>query len=170
MVRNIDNATGNIARTTNGWREDEKYLVKFVSDTSGSGNDYAVFDSANPRTGRLVLKFGNSATTGRCHIDSCDGVGATISAQYSKHIIKVKPSTTYKLTFYAKIVNRTTGNIFSRNFYNGLTRVSNSNYINIGGTIDWTKYEQSLTTPSNCDGLVIRFQNATGATEETYLS
>jgi len=169
VIRNIDQATGDIARTTSGWIEDNKYKVIFASDTSGSGNDYGVFDSANPRTGRLVVKFGNSATTGRCHIDSCEGTGATIPVLYSRDIIKIKPSTAYKITFYSKTVNRTSGSIFQLLQYTGLSRTGNTGYVTISGTTDWTKREVTFTSGATTDGLVLRFQNATGAIEENYI-
>lgn len=169
VIRVIDQATGDIARTTSGWIEDEKYKVFFASDTSGSGNDYGVFDSANPRTGRLVVKFGNSATNGRCHIDSCEGTSATIPALYSRDIIKIKPSTAYKITFYSKTVNRTSGSILQVMEYTGLSRTGNTGYVTISGTTDWTKREVTFTSGATTDGLVLRFQNATGAIEENYI-
>ena len=59
VERVIDSATGDIARTTNGWIEDEKYGFNFLASV---GTSSAEFDTAITRTGSKTLKLSTLAT------------------------------------------------------------------------------------------------------------
>jgi len=141
VVRNIDQATGDIARTTNGWIEDEKYGVFLKVQ---SNNASAEFDSVVTRTGRLTLKLSNTSVGGACFAEAVDGGGDTYDGNRSK-LIPIKASTNYKLTVYAKTFNAAANSVYIQgktwdsNFTNRATL--SPSIIKLSGTQDWTKLE-----------------------------
>ena len=100
VVRVIDDATGDIARTTSGWIEAEQYQVYFLADAA---TVTAKFGSTVTRTGRLTGSITTSDATGkgRFVIGLGSGTGASVSAvNLFKYGIPLKASTSYRLTLY----------------------------------------------------------------------
>ena len=167
VVRVIDSATGDIAVTNNAWIEDEKYGWAFVRDVA---NVSAEFDTAVTRTGTKTLKFSNTDTSGRCHVDTANGAASTISVGNSKYLISVKGSTSYRVSFYYKTTNKTSGTICVAMTYNAaLTRLTQNSGPTVSGTNNWTLGTFTFTSDATATGLVIRFQNGAGAVEDTWI-
>ena len=74
MVRVIDSATGDVARTTAGAIEDIKYKWVFGNAANGASGE---FDSSVTRTGRLTLKLSTTDITGKARASTSDQTGST---------------------------------------------------------------------------------------------
>ena len=168
VVRVIDSATGDIARTTAGWIEDEKY-VWFYNDTASAVS--VEFDSAVTRTGRLTLKLSSTNTSGFGAVGIPANIGANLPVADSKYLSPAKPSTTYRLVFYYKTLNRTgAGNPIAQllQYNSALARVTFTNGSTVNGTNDWTKETITVTTSATTTGLAIRFMMNAGAIEDNW--
>lgn len=147
VLRVIDSATGDIARTTAGWVEAEQYGWR----ANGSGSFSAEFDSAEKRTGRLTLK---ASTTGAASfIEAITFLSAT-PASMAKYMSPIKPNTSYRFTCAMKT------NYVSGDATNGAAvavvaysaaggSVSSNVGTYIKTTTDWTLYTLNFTTPAN---------------------
>jgi hypothetical protein len=148
VIRNIDQATGDIARTTNGWIEDEKYGW-FATQYAAAWS--AEFDSAEARTGRLTVKLSTTDTTGRVRASHSLNSGASnTTAARSKYEIPLKPSTPYKLSCFVKTNNVAANSVFVTIFLQNVsyvyTQAATTN--KLSGNNDWTEVTASFTTGS----------------------
>ena len=150
VVRVIDSATGDIARTTVGWIEDEKYKwsARYISNSASTE-----LDSAVTRTGRLTLKA--STTDVNSYIENSTRINASgnpTAEQISKYGIPLKPSTSYRFIYYMK-TNYTSGDAtsganlsFRQYSVTGGAALVSTNGTPIKTTTDWTKYTLTFTT------------------------
>lgn len=107
----IDDAAGDIIRTSTGFIEDAKFGW-FVDRNAIAIS--AEFDSSVKRTGNFTLKLSTTDVTGRLQANSTDlGVGTTITPNGSSYY-KVKPSTRYKFGMWVETVNAATSSVFAR--------------------------------------------------------
>jgi hypothetical protein len=95
-LRSIDEAVGDVARTTNGWIEDEKYGW-FALQVATAWS--AEFDSAVTRTGKFTLKLEAVDVTGTAIVYNTQGVTLPILAMEA---IPLKVSTVYRLNVWVK--------------------------------------------------------------------
>jgi len=162
VVRVIDSATGDIARTTSGWIEDEKYGVyAFQVATAWS----AEFDTDVTRTGTKTLKLSNTDATGRvvAVIGADTNAGSTwaISSMF-KYGIKIKPSTTYIFNCYVK-----TNNVATNGAYVGMRGYTSAGNVTVNvaasnrltGTQDWTLCTITFNAGSTTEYVYLQFQN-----------
>jgi len=156
VVRNIDNATGDIARTTSGWIEDEKYGFYTGSITDAVS---AEFDSSVTRTGRLTLKLSTTNTLGKIRASHSIQSGSTNTTYADLHrLIDAKPNTAYKLSCYVKTTNVAASSAFIYLAeYNGITWVKDTSSSKLTGTNDWTLLTASVTTGATTDKLKFVF-------------
>ena len=159
VVRVIDDATGDIARTTSGWIEDEKYrFYMSVAATAVS----AEFDSAVTRTGKYTLKLSTTDITGKIVTGLYTGLGVTTATEavIKKYGIPVKASTSYRLKCYVKTNNVAANAVYldGASFTADGTVVSGSSFITnkLSGTEDWTLLTTTFTTPATAVYLSIR--------------
>jgi hypothetical protein len=146
VERVIDSATGDIARTTSGWIEDEKYgwfATQYATAWS------AEFDSAVTRTGRLTVKLSTTDATGRVRASHSLNSGASnTTAARSKYEIPLKSSTAYKLSCFVKTNNVAAASAFVAIFLQTssyvYTQVATTN--KLSGNNDWTEVTASFTT------------------------
>ena len=162
VLRCIDSAAGDTARTTNGWVEDEKYGVSFQRYATASS---AEFDSAVTRTGKFTLKLSNTDATGRCiGVIGYNGTtGASLDATIlAKYAIPLKSNTTYKLSGYAKSYNAATNSsqFQFQEFDAAGARQANNTTAFVNGTNDWTLLTKTFTTSSTTIYGVISHINA----------
>ena len=161
VVRVIDSATGDVARTTNGAIEDEKYGIYLnVKAANISGE----FDSAVTRTGRLTLKVSTTDITGRvwCVIgDIVEPANIISLSRLTKYAIPIKPSTSYKFSCYAKTNNTTASGVFTAfRLYDATgTRIdaSGASTNTLSGSNDWTLLTKTFTSGSTCVYLTLSF-------------
>ena len=138
VVRVIDDATGDIARTTSGWIEDEKYgWYMFVS----AGGISAEFDTVVLYEGKKTLKVSTTDITGKAVVQN-----SAVSIEAERHGIIVKPSTNYKLTIPIK-----TANGIANGWRVQVNRL-NSSYVNTGST-----YTSYVTGDSAMDVYTVLF-------------
>jgi len=163
VIRNIDQATGDIARTTAGWIEDEKYGIYFRVAANGVSGE---FDTAITRTGSKTIKVSTTDTAGRGRaiIGGTLGIDANSTPEVlTKYGVPVKASTVYRLRCYVK-----TNNVASDSAYLDYgfwdvagTKTSGALTTNkLSGTNDWTPVESTFTTPATTAYASIRFQNS----------
>jgi hypothetical protein len=162
VERVIDSAVGDIARTTSGWIEDEKYgwyLNNVSSAVSGE------FDTEITRTGTKTLKLSATDATGRVIVGLFTlAQSTTTESIIKKYGIPVKPSTTYKINCYAKTTNAATGavQIDGAVFTSTGTVIGGSGYAtnSLSGTNDWTLLTVNITTGASASYISLRFRNA----------
>lgn len=159
VVRVIDSAVGDIARTTSGWTEDEKYGIYFTLDAA---NASAEFDSAITRTGRLTAKITTSSATGkgRFVIGSGSGTGSSLSAtNLGRWGIVIKPSTQYKLSLAIKYNNLVSaGGVISLHEHNiSGSRLAVNAITVISGNSDWVLKTITFTSNASSNYAVITF-------------
>jgi hypothetical protein len=159
VVRVIDSATGDIARTTSGWIEDEKFGVWAAVD---SGTVSLEFDSSDPRTGRLVASMTTSSATsrGRFIIGYNGGTGATLLVPgLSKYGIVVKPSTSYRFSLPIKYNNLVSGSgsISVHEHNSSGARLATNNVGTLSGNSDWAVRTINFTTNAATNWVVITF-------------
>ena len=169
VVRVIDSATGDIARTTNGWIEDIKYGY-FA--TLGTANASTEFDTAVLIDGHKTLKIENTDTSGKMTVDTAYSAGSTIPLSYqgSAKLIPVKSSTTYKLTFKYITNNRTSLSLGDILEYNSAgTRLTINAGTTVEGTHGETQTSVTITTQATTSGVVLRFGIKEGAIEQLWV-
>jgi len=154
FISKIDNATGDIARTTSGWIEDEDYGIYFYRSTTAVSGE---FDSDIKRTGDFTLKLSTTDITGRC-------IGATsnISAPTTrKDFIKLKASTNYKFRIWVKTENVATDSVYvvvrTSDYTSGNSQLITSD--KLSGDHDWVLLEKTFTTNASAEACSIRFYN-----------
>ena len=153
VVRVIDSATGDIARTTSGWIEDEKYGW-YALNTATAWS--AEFDSAVTRTGARTVKLSTTDTTGRAEIWTSAG-GAVSTA----HGIPLKPNTLYALRCYIKTNNSVAVKVGLGEFSSALSAIITGFSTTLVGTNDWTLKEFLVTTNASTAYGTIKLSNAT---------
>lgn len=142
VVRVIDSATGDIARTTTGWIEDEKYGW-YAQNTATAWS--AEFDTAVTRTGAKTVKVSTTDVTGRVEVYSA--ISATPAN--SKKLFVLKPSTTYRLSCYIKTTtteNTVGARVRITEFDSAYNTLATNNGTGIKGTQDWTLSTVTFTT------------------------
>jgi len=162
VVRVINSATGDIARTTNGWIEDEKYGIYFVVKAATVSGE---FDSAVTRSGSLTLKLSTSDVTGRAYAEMGDnreeGVTEPVTT-LTRYSIPVVSSTSYKFGIYCQTYNAVATSAVIHEYNSSGTR-GTSNYTNtLTGTQSFTLLTNSFTTAATTAYVIIEFRlNAT---------
>jgi len=147
MVRVIDSATGDVARTTAGAIEDIKYKWVFGNAANGASGE---FDSSVTRTGRLTLKLSTTDITGKARASTSDQTGSTNATNLSNEI-PILPSTSYRFNCYVKTNNLTTNSLFTNLIFLGATGTWLSLDVTtqkLSGTNDWTLLTKTFTTPA----------------------
>jgi len=159
VVRVIDSATGDVARTTSGWIEDEKY--KFYAAQSAA-NWSAEFDSAETRTGRLTLKLSATDVTGKLITRRVPTGGVASFAMVSKYCGAVVPNTSYVFKCYAKTNNVATNAVYAKlDIYDAAGSTTTPQSTNkITGTNDWTLITKTFTTGATDAFIDIQLQNS----------
>ena len=145
-AKSIEGATGDVARTTVGWIENEKYRWNMNIVTNGAS---AEFDSAVTRTGTKTLKLSTTDITGkfRCTIgtESPTGTTTVVSKNY---FWPIKPSTSYTLSFYVKSTNLVSS--LQINFYQFAPAfgdaLTTAPTFTLSGTNDWTLKTATFTS------------------------
>jgi len=169
VIRNIDQATGDIARTTIGWIEDEKYGVYFVVDAADVSGE---FDSTVTQTGRLTgyIKTTSATGKGRFVIGINSGTGASLSATgLSKYGIPIKPSTTYRLMTKIKYSNIANAVILSLHEHDVAgTRLATPGLGNLSGTSDWVEKTISFTSNASTKYAVIQMGAAAAGNAQEF--
>ena len=164
-AKSIEGATGDIARTTVGWIESEKFhWVLYVGATAVSTE----FDTAVTRTGLKTIKLSSTDITGRGNVsDSSDGS----LAQLKLHSSRIKPSTSYTFNCYVKTTTVATNSVYctvlQRDVAAGTLTTITSNKLT--GTNDWTLLTATFT--SDATAYYARIQlilNVTGNISDAY--
>jgi hypothetical protein len=145
VPRYIDDAVGDIARTTSGWIEDEKFGW-YAAQTATAWS--AEFDSAVTRTGRLTLKLSATDATGRFIVRTLPTTGGSTLERASKYGFAIKPLTEYRFRCYVKTENVATNSVSIRASVinsNGTTATAYDSSA-LSGTNDWSLLERTFTT------------------------
>lgn len=148
-AKSIEGATGDTARTTSGWIENEKFAwYAYQTSTAWS----AEFDTAVTRTGAKTLKLSNTDTLGRVSAYNWD-----IAGLFSKYLAKIKPSTEYTLNCWVKTTNVASLSAHLDCYeYNAAGVQGASNLTNrLSGTNDWTLCTKTFTTAATAAFLLI---------------
>ena len=160
VIRVIDSATGDIARTTSGWIEDEKYGWYCNQQATAWSVEY---DSAVTRTGRLTLKLSTTDVTGKIRVtDTLQGSGVALTAPADFSRVKpVKASTQYRFRCYAKTTNAATNAVYVGlvAYTSAGAAITTSATNKLTGTQDWTLLEVIFTTGATTVFESIRFFN-----------
>jgi hypothetical protein len=157
VIRNIDQATGDIAITADGWIEDIKYGLYLDRINTVCS---AELDSAVTRTGKFTAKLSTGDITGRGYINSADSRATTFAGRQEK-LIPLKANTTYRFECYTKTSNAAADSVFIRMFEYGATfsnRVLNTSS-KLTGNNDWTKLTLTFTTAATTAYGVIELAN-----------
>jgi len=157
--RNIDKATGDIAKTISGWIEAESYGWYAVNKAPSISSE---FDSDVKRTGRLTLKLSTTDITGRNYTvwgASREPSTTEPLSSLTKYAIPIKSSNTYKINLYAKTnnVNTNAAKFGFRVYNNAGTRndtVSSASNA-LSGTQDWTLLTKNFISGSSDAWLTI---------------
>lgn len=159
VIRVIDSATGDIARTSAGWIEDEKYGWYVYQIAAGFS---AEFDSAVTRTGKFTIKLSQTTTSGNAVVSSiADATPSVIISSISRYLIPIKPSTHYRLRCYAKTNNANTNGVYlsvetwKSDWSGKVEYVSNK----LSGTNDWTLLTCDFTSGANQELASILLRN-----------
>jgi len=144
LLINIDSATGDIARTTDWWIEDERYGMYYDSIAWTSSGE---FDSAVTRTGRLTLKLSTTNAAWSTGINSYWVYGAWAFG-IQKYLFPCKPSTKYRLRCFVKTTNAATNSVFIqfREFTAGIVAWTATPSNTLTWTNDWTLCTVTVTT------------------------
>lgn len=156
VLRVIDYATGDIARTTDGWIEDEKY--GWYANPS-AGNCSAEFDTEVTYNGKKTLKVEATNSSGKIsiYLDANKTTTGNLPVASLKKAIPVKPSTAYVFSIPIKSINnQTTSSGFVIYEYTSLgVYIKSTTYLPVpAGDSDFNVYSRSITTNSNA-GLVM---------------
>lgn len=146
----IDEASWDIAQTSN-WRiEDEKYWVYLQEPT---WNASAEFDSSITRTWKFTLKMSNlnSTWTWQCFINS---------ARNTANLI-IKPNTKYKISCWARTYNVASNSAYIWTFElnSSLWWITSHTSSKLSWTNDWTYIEDIFTSNASSYYLQIYMSN-----------
>lgn len=161
VVRVIDSATGDIARTTGGFIENEKYGVYCSALATAISVE---FDSDVTRTGRLTVKISTTDTTGKVSavIGYNSGTASSLAVTtLSKYAISLKGSTTYRVNCYVKTNNVLASNFQLHEYAISGTRNAINSSTNFASTANWTLYSKTFTTAASTVWGVIALNTAT---------
>lgn len=154
-AKSIEGATGDVARTTNGWIENEKFHW-YASQTATAWS--AEFDTAVTRTGTKTLKVSTTDITGRISIIPSD---TETWPQKARYMPIIKPSTAYILNCWVKTTNVTASGVYLRSIQfdvdGGLGTIALSS--TLSGTNDWTLLTVSFTSDADAKYFWIEFRN-----------
>ncbi len=154
-AKSIEGATGDTARTTDGWIENEKYGW-YAKETATAWS--AEFDTAVTRTGTKTLKLSCTDTAGRVDADPAPSIAL---ANLKKYCPVIKPSTSYTFSVYAKGTNVKNQQLryIDCNVAGGL--LTNSAVGNAySGTFDWTLITFTVTSAATAFYAFISLRNA----------
>jgi len=160
VERVIDSATGDIARTTSGWIEDEKYGLGLSSSASAVS---AEFDTAVTITGLKTLKLSHTNTSGNALVATLGTSGASLSeATVKKYGIPIKPSTAYIFKCKVKTINAAADAVFlGLHQHNSTgTRLVASVSSKLTGDNDTTELSVSITTNASAAYANLIFANS----------
>lgn len=157
VFKAIDSAAGDTPVTASGWVEDEKYGIYFNEYISSAS---AEFDSAVKRTGKFTVKLSLLDATGKGRI----GIGiptaaAASTADNSKNLVDVKPSTKYRFSCYVKTYNVAANGVQIQIDEYPATfgaRVAVTASSKLTGTNDWTLLTLEITTKANTGKLQLQ--------------
>jgi hypothetical protein len=153
VVRVIDSATGDIARTTSGWIEDEKYGWYAQRKTSSIS---AKIDNSVLYKGHKTIKIETTSDTGTVYLSLVDGEGG--NAGNSKHLLPVKPSTEYKVSVVVKGENITNLSFVWQGHTALFSRINYTTATSKNGTYDFSLVEYTFTTQSTAVFLNLMFR------------
>lgn len=168
VMRVIDNATGDTARTTSGFIEAEQYGVKALQAAAGWS---AEFDSAVTRTGAFTVKLSHTNTTGSNYACTGTNIQATMSLSEQKYAIPIKGSTTYLLSCYVKTVDVVANGAFIQfcDWGANNARLDNTASTKLAGTNDWTLLTITITTNASATQMTWGFMlNVAGAVSSAW--
>jgi hypothetical protein len=173
VSRVIDSATGDIARTTSGFVEDEKYGWYAIP---AAGTTSFEFDSAVTRTGRLTLKLTTTSAAGRGRFlqgGNLDSGVASTEAIVKKFGTPITAGRSYRLRCYAK-----TDSVASNSVYldfgawtaaGAIVNVTGSTTNKLTGTNDWTLLTSTFTAPAtSVYGAARLFVNVAGDAQQAW--
>lgn len=157
LLINIDSAAWDVARTTNGFIEDEKHnlyleIIAWAVSTE--------IDTAVRRTWLKTVKLSNTNTSWAAWVDSYGAYVADSSMQ--KYLIPAKASTKYKLSCWVKTNNVAANAVFinvqefTSAFVAGTVTATNK----LTGTVDWTLCTVTVTTWASTGFLWFRLMNS----------
>lgn len=151
-AKSIEGATGDSARTTDGYIENEKYHWYMYRTATAVSSE---FDTAITRTEAKTFKLSTTNTTGRVSAYA-PGIPNNVST-LAIHGSKIKPSTNYVFNCYVKTDNVATNSVYVEiEQYNSVgTYITISNSNKLSGTNDWTLLTISFT--SNVNAYFFRF-------------
>ena len=161
LLINIDNAIGDIARTTDWWNEDEKYWVYSDILTVWASSE---FDSAVTRTWRLTYKASTTDITWTINwtIGLWWWTTATLWLwNLYKYAMPIKASTKYKATCWIKTNNVVTNSAFLQSTtYNSVwTRLTVTSSNKLSWTNDWTLCSINITSDATATHIVFVLAN-----------
>ena len=167
VVRVIDSATGDIARTTGGFLEDEKYGVYAIPKNTAMS---AEFDTEVTLTGSKTLKLSTTDVTGRAFAVLGNNREPSVTEPVPtvfKYQFPVKPSTSYRLRCYAKTTNAVAVQTYltTAEYNDAGTRTASDVIITnkIGGTNDWTLLTGTASTNAATTHICITIRLNTAA-------
>lgn len=167
-AKSIEGATGDTALTTSGWIENEKYKWYALYVAANSSSE---FDTAVTRTGAKTLKMSATDTTGRA-LGLFEPNSVTL-ANCLKYLPRIKPSTQYTFSVYAKTTNVPANNtLCSLIQYDVAAVVGTSSDTNtLSGTNDWTLLTKTFTSDADAFflRLIWRAINTAGNVCDTWL-
>jgi len=170
VLRNIDGAVGDVAITTNGAIEDEKFGFGIVRAATAVS---AEFDSAVTRTGRLTLKLSTTDATGNLLAATMLTTGANLAGSSLKYGVSIKPSTTYRLSCWVK-TNNTAANstylaIHEHNSVGARLATGSFTTSRLEGTNDWTLLTKTATTnASSAFANIVLLNQGTGNVSDAW--
>lgn len=148
VLKCIDDAVGDVARTTAWFIEDEKYWF-FLQQTATAIS--CKFDSTVKRTWKLTLKISTTDITGRARVSTFNNQTSVVWNM----LYELKTSTKYKFWVWIKWNNLATGitcQIFSsanQNPWYTIWLTARANLVIGSWTYDWTYYSVTFTSHSS---------------------
>lgn len=141
LLKSIDDATGDVARTTDGWIEDEKFWLYTLLTASQASVE---FDTAIKRTWEKTLKM-STTTTGA--VVRCFNFIATTTSDLKKNWIVVTPWKKYRFGCRVKTNNVATDAVYIRagEYDESYTNILNTYSTKLSGTNDWKYLEITFT-------------------------
>lgn len=162
-------------QTSGGWMDgtaagsstNDAYGWYFYRSTTAVS---ARFDPMVTHSGGYSIKISTTDTSGKCYVTHYNP-GTPTLADYAKYLIRIKPSTRYRLHSWIKTNNVATNSAYINTIQYDSAGVagSNSNGTQYTGTYDWFEYVYAFTSDS--DAYYLRIAPAlyaTGATSDAW--
>ena len=154
LLKCIDSATGDIARTTSGWIEDEKYWLNFILWVASASTK---FDSEVKRTWKFTLKISSNENWRWRVLFWVDATQSVSTSQLEKYWIPCKANTKYILKCYVKTQWATDRNIKISSYNTSKIRQTETTSNSLNWTNEWTLLTTTTTTWANSAYLAITF-------------